>query len=78
MTKSAFASGEFCIAITGLPGSGKSTIGKQAASLLGVPLLDKDDYLEALFEERGSGDSQLRSQLYDAISRVPDNTGSVT
>ena len=54
---------ELCIYITGLPGAGKSTIGKYVSDFLSIPMLDKDDYLEALFESRGVGDSNWRHKL---------------
>jgi cytidylate kinase len=54
---------ELCIYVTGLPGAGKSTIGSYVSDLLSIPLLDKDDYLEALFESRGVGDSNWRHKL---------------
>ena len=54
---------EFCIYITGLPGAGKSTVGKYVADLLSIPMLDKDDYLEVLFETRGVGDADWRHKL---------------
>ena len=53
----------FCIVVTGLPGSGKTTIGNIVAEKFDVPLLDKDDYLERLFEERGIGDLAWRQKL---------------
>tara|TARA_B110000908_G_C9910901_1_gene295299 strand:- start:24 stop:563 length:540 start_codon:yes stop_codon:yes gene_type:complete len=54
---------ELCIYITGLPGAGKSTVGKYISNLLSIPMLDKDDYLEVLFESRGIGDSDWRHKL---------------
>ncbi len=54
---------ELCIYITGLPGAGKSTIGKHLSDFLSIPMLDKDDYLEMLFESRGVGDSNWRHKL---------------
>ncbi len=54
---------EYCIYITGLPGAGKSTIGKYVSDLLSIPILDKDDYLETLFETRGVGDADWRHKL---------------
>ena len=58
----------FCIVVTGLPGSGKTTIGRKVAHELKIPLLDKDDYLETLYEERGVGDTAWRQ----ALSRESD------
>ncbi len=54
---------ELCIYITGLPGAGKSTIGRYVSDFLSIPMLDKDDYLETLFESRGVGDSNWRHRL---------------
>ena len=54
---------ELCLYITGLPGAGKSTIGKYVSENLSIPLLDKDDFLESLFETRGVGDANCRQQL---------------
>lgn len=51
------------IVVTGLPASGKTTIGAAIASALGLPLLDKDTILETLFEEEGIGDEVWRSRL---------------
>ncbi|MBT9500895.1 MAG: AAA family ATPase [Burkholderiaceae bacterium] len=52
--------------VSGLPASGKSSLGRALAQALGVPLLDKDALLEALFEERGVGDAAWRRQLSQA------------
>lgn len=52
-----------CIVVSGLPGSGKSTLGKAVAVELGARLFDKDDYLEQLFEVRGIGDREWRQKL---------------
>lgn len=57
-----------CIVVTGLPASGKSTIGKQLADALQFKYLDKDDYLERLYEERGVGSTSWRQ----ALSRESD------
>lgn len=42
------------IILSGLPGSGKSTLGALLARELEVPFLDKDMFLEALFEKNAS------------------------
>ena len=36
----------FCVALVGLPGSGKSTVGRQLARRLGVPFADSDTVIE--------------------------------
>ncbi len=46
-----------------MPGSGKSTVGEKIAALLKIPFLDKDSFLEYLFEQRGIGDAGWRRQL---------------
>ena len=51
------------IVVSGLPASGKSMLGRAVADSLCLPLLDKDEILEALFESLGVGDSEWRSTL---------------
>ena len=51
------------VLISGLPGSGKTTLGSQLAPLLSLPLIDKDDILDRLFESRGVGDAAWRRSL---------------
>ena len=53
----------YCIVVTGIPGSGKSTLGTEIAKYFKLPYFDKDDYLERLFVERGIGDSGWRHIL---------------
>lgn len=49
--------------ISGLPGSGKTTLGRRLARALDLPLIDKDDILARLFESRGIGDVAWRRTL---------------
>jgi hypothetical protein len=56
--------------VTGLPASGKSTVGAAVAAALALPFLDKDDILEALFESLGAGDAPWRSRLSRAADQV--------
>ena len=51
------------IVITGLPASGKTTLGKQLATQLDLDFLDKDDYLESLFEDRTAATEDNRQVL---------------
>jgi len=51
------------VVISGLPGSGKTTLGRRLASVLDLPLIDKDDILDRLFESKGIGDAAWRRTL---------------
>jgi predicted kinase len=52
--------------ITGPPASGKSTVGRELASRLGVPLLSKDLFKEVLFDELGWSDRGWSQRLGSA------------
>ena len=54
--------------ISGLPGSGKSTLARRLGPILNLPVIDKDEILERLFESKGTGDSAWRR----ALSRESD------
>ena len=51
------------VVVSGLPGSGKTTLARRLAAALDLPLLDKDDLLEALFASEGVGDAAWRRRL---------------
>lgn len=51
------------VVISGLPGSGKSTLGRGLAHALKLSIIDKDEILEKLFDFRGTGDSAWRRKL---------------
>lgn len=58
------------IIVTGIPASGKSTVGLAIATSLGLELLDKDEMLEALFDAEGIGDVQWRTRLSRAADEI--------
>jgi AAA domain len=51
------------VVISGLPGSGKTTLGRRLAPALQLPLIDKDDILDRLFASKGVGDAAWRRIL---------------
>lgn len=51
------------IVMTGLPASGKSSLGRSLALQLGWACLDKDDFLEQLYEQYGTADMFARRSL---------------
>ena len=51
------------VVVSGLPASGKTSLAKALAPLLGLPMVDKDDLLEALFDSHGVVDKATRRQL---------------
>jgi hypothetical protein len=51
------------VVVSGLPGSGKTTLARRLAPVLDLPVIDKDDILERLFEARGIGDLAWRRTL---------------
>ncbi len=53
-----------------MPASGKTTLARLLADPLDLPVLDKDDILESLFDSKGIGDAAWRRRL----SRESDAT----
>lgn len=58
------------LVMSGLPGSGKTTLGRSLAHALNLPMLDKDEILEGLFESLGVGDAEWRSRLSRSADEV--------
>jgi len=58
------------VIVSGLPGSGKSTLAAGLAPALGLPWIDKDSILEALFGSLGAGDHVWRERLSRASDEV--------
>lgn len=68
------------IVVSGLAASGKTTLGRALSEGLSVPLIDKDDILEALFDSIGCEDRAQRHRLSRAsdeiLFRVAASAGS--
>jgi cytidylate kinase len=58
------------VVVSGLPGSGKTTLARKLAPALGLSLIDKDDILEGLFEALGIGDADWRQRLSRASDEI--------
>ena len=51
------------VLVSGLPASGKSTVARATADVLGIPFVDKDDLLEAMFRADHTVDPSERRLL---------------
>lgn len=58
------------VVVSGLPASGKTTVGKALSERLSMPLIDKDAILEALFDSLGCPDRSERYRLSRASDEV--------
>lgn len=58
------------VVVSGLPASGKTTVGRVISERLALPLIDKDDVLEALFNSLGCADRDQRQRLSRASDEV--------
>lgn len=58
------------VVVSGLPGSGKTTLSRKLAPALALTLLDKDDILETLFKTLGIGDADWRQRLSRASDEI--------
>jgi hypothetical protein len=70
------------VVVSGIPGSGKTTLGRKLAEALRLPFYDKDDILEGLFESGGIGDVTWRKKLSrqsdeELVRRVTASAGAV-
>lgn len=58
------------VVVSGLPASGKTTVGRLLSERLAMPLIDKDAILEALFDSVGCNDTTERTRLSRASDEV--------
>jgi len=62
--------------LTGIPASGKSTLARALSKKLGLKMLDKDEILEDLFNEKGIGDVHWRTILSRTADEILRNRAS--
>jgi len=53
----------YCILVTGIPASGKSTIARMLSKKLNVPMISKDDMKEILFDDLGFNSREEKVKL---------------
>ena len=58
------------VVVSGLPGSGKTTLARPLSKALRLPLIDKDDLLETLLTSLGADSLQDRSRLSRAADAL--------
>ena len=58
------------VVVTGLPASGKTTVGRALSNQLHLPFMDKDHVLETLFDALGAESPQGRTRLSRASDAV--------
>ena len=65
------------IFISGIPASGKTTLGREISRELGYPFLDKDEILEAMYDSLGTGDPNWRETLSRSADTILQRLVSV-
>src|SRR5690348_15329910 len=70
----------YLIIVGGIPGVGKTTLGKKLSESLKIPFLNKDSVIEVLFEEIGVEEQErnipnLRTATYRILSNFAEQLG---
>lgn len=60
------------VIFTGLPGTGKTILSRKIASVLGLPLIAKDDIKEIMYDEIGWSDKAFSAKLAHATFGIMD------
>lgn len=60
------------IVVTGLPGTGKTTLSREIAEALDIPLIAKDDIKEIMFDTIGWSDKAFSAKLAHATFGIMD------
>jgi hypothetical protein len=66
------------VVVSGLPGSGKTTLARPLSTALGLQLLDKDDLLETLLDSLGADSPKERGRLSRASDALMQRLSEAT